>query len=264
MEKVFSKDGTLITFYRRGEGPPLVLIHGTGAINPIVGWTAALQTLEKHFTIYAVDRRGYGESGDSPSYSIEREFEDIATVADSIKEPVNLLGHSFGALCTLEAALLTQNIRKLVLYEPAFSLPGITLYPEGVIERLETMLKADDREGLLTIVYREIAMISPHDFEQLRTAPTWEERLARAFAVPRESRAEDSYHFEAQRFRNLDTPTLLLLGGDSPNFFKKITETINMALPNSRIAVMAGQEHIAMMTAPDLFTGELLQFLMAS
>ena len=32
------------------------------------------------FTVYTVDRRGRGESGDSEDYSIEREFEDVAAV----------------------------------------------------------------------------------------------------------------------------------------------------------------------------------------
>ena len=66
----------------------------------------------------AVDRRGRGGSGDSDDYAIEREFEDVAAVANAFKEPANLLGHSYGALCALEAALFTRNVRKLVLYEP--------------------------------------------------------------------------------------------------------------------------------------------------
>jgi pimeloyl-ACP methyl ester carboxylesterase len=65
--------------------------------------------LEQRFTVYAVDRRGRGQSGDSPVYSIEREYEDIAAVVESIREPVNLLGHSYGALCSLEAALRVTN-----------------------------------------------------------------------------------------------------------------------------------------------------------
>jgi pimeloyl-ACP methyl ester carboxylesterase len=116
MEKVTSPDGTRIAYYRSGAGAPLILVPGTGAANP-VAWTAVLPALEAHFSVYAVDRRGHGESGDSPTYAIEREFEDIAAVVDSIGGPVNLLGHSFGGLCALEAALLTPNLRKLVLYE---------------------------------------------------------------------------------------------------------------------------------------------------
>jgi pimeloyl-ACP methyl ester carboxylesterase len=49
----------------------------------------------------AVDRRGRGASGDSEAYAIEREYEDVAAVVDSIGESANLLGHSFGAACAL-------------------------------------------------------------------------------------------------------------------------------------------------------------------
>jgi pimeloyl-ACP methyl ester carboxylesterase len=74
-----------------------------------------LPAFEEHFSVYAIDRRGRGGSGDSQNYSIEREFEDVAAVVDSIGELVNLLGHSMGAVCSLEAALLTSNVRTLVL-----------------------------------------------------------------------------------------------------------------------------------------------------
>jgi pimeloyl-ACP methyl ester carboxylesterase len=211
--------------------------------------------------VYALDRRGHGESGDGPTYAIEREFEDIAAVVDSIGEPADLLGHSFGALCALEAALLTPNLRKLVLYEPGIPLPGVALYPEGVIDRLQALLDAGDREGVVTTLYREVVMIPPHEIEQLRSSPAWPARVATAHTLPREARAEEGYTFDARRFKDLYTPTLLLLGGDSPRFLKQATETIDAALPNSRIAVMPGQQHTAMYTAPDLLLQEVLTFL---
>ena len=91
--------------------------------------------------------------------------------------------------------------------------------------------------------------------------PTWAMRLASAHAVPRESRADGRYRFEAQRFRALSTPTLLLAGGDSPALLKAATQVVAAALPNSRVAVMPGQQHIAMNTAPELFVKEVLTFL---
>jgi len=59
----------------------------------------------------AVDRRGRGASGDSEAYAIEREYEDVAAVVDSIGESANLLGHSYGAACALGVALLTRYLR---------------------------------------------------------------------------------------------------------------------------------------------------------
>lgn len=120
-----------------------MLVTGTGAARPTV-WPV-FPALGQHFTVYAVDRRGHGNRGDSPTYAIEREFEDSAAVIDTIGEPADVLGHSFGGLCVLEAALLTPNIRKLILYE-GFPNPfsGSPFYPEGLLDRLEDLLDAGD------------------------------------------------------------------------------------------------------------------------
>jgi pimeloyl-ACP methyl ester carboxylesterase len=263
MEKVTSQDGTSIAYYRSGTGMPLVLVPGTGGSNPAVGWTAVVPALEKHFSIYSVDRRSRGESGDGSTYAIEREIEDIAAVVDSIGEPVNLLGHSFGGICALEAGLLTRNIRKLVLYEPSISVPGVPVdYAEGLTDRLQALLDVGDREGVLTTFYNQVTGMSPHEIEQLSSSPAWSARLAITHTLLREMQAEERYNFDAQRFRDLHTPTLLLLGGDSSKYFKEAIEVLRAALPNSRIAIMPGQQHIAMYTAPDLFVSELVQFLL--
>jgi pimeloyl-ACP methyl ester carboxylesterase len=258
--KVISRDGTPITYYRSGAGSPLVIVPGTGAANPIA-WPA-VRLLEQYFSLYAVDRRGHGKSGDNSAYAIEREFEDIAAVIESIGEPANVLGHSFGGLLAFEAALLTRNIHKLVLYEPVLgTLEGALPYPEGFIDRLEALLNAGDREGVLTMHYCELVGMSSDEIEQFKASPAWPERLATAHTLPREMRAEECYTFDAQRFKGLHVPTLLLQGGDSPDFLKGSTEAVDAALPKSRIVVIPGQQHIAMYTAPELFVSEVMQFL---
>jgi pimeloyl-ACP methyl ester carboxylesterase len=59
-----------------------------------------------------MDRRGRGGSEDNADYDILREAEDVAGVVEEIfqqvGEPVLVLGHSYGAVCSLEAALLRQ------------------------------------------------------------------------------------------------------------------------------------------------------------
>jgi pimeloyl-ACP methyl ester carboxylesterase len=74
MDKVRSKDGTLIAFQKSGTGAPLVLVHGTSADH--TRWAPVLPPLASRFTVYAMDRRGRGGSGDTDPYAIEREFED--------------------------------------------------------------------------------------------------------------------------------------------------------------------------------------------
>jgi pimeloyl-ACP methyl ester carboxylesterase len=258
METIISTDGTKIAYQRSGTGPPLVLVHGTTADH--TRWSPVLSAFEQHFTVYAVDRRGRGDSGDTEPYAIEREFEDLVALVNSIEEPVFLLGHSYGALCSLEAALRTTHLRKLALYEPPIP-TGIEIYPSEVVTRIQALLEAGDREGAVTTFLQDIARVPPHEMEILRSASSWPARVAAAHTILREMRGSNEYVFEPARFTGLATPALLLLGGDSPAFFKAAIEAVHAALPKSRVVVMPGQQHTAMNSAPELFIRALLQFL---
>jgi pimeloyl-ACP methyl ester carboxylesterase len=258
VEQVVSKDGASIAVWRSGAGPPLVLVHGTTADHS--RWAPVLPAFEERFTVLAMDRRGRGESGDSDDYTFEREFEDVAAVVDWAGEPVYLLGHSHGAVCVLEGALLTERVAKLILYEPPL---GFVAAPEHVIEELEALLEAGRRDELLTVFFREVASVPPQEIERMRSMPAWDARLAAADTVSREERVNREYTFEPDRFRELHVPTLLLEGGDSPEPFKKADRVLAAALPDCRVAILPGQRHVAMDTAPDLFTKEVLNFLEA-
>jgi pimeloyl-ACP methyl ester carboxylesterase len=260
-ETITSKDGTQIAYRRSGEGPPLILVHGAAADHG--RWSPILPALEERFTVYAIDRRGRGGSGDADGYTMEREAEDIASVVDSIGDSVNLLGHSYGALLALEAALLTRNVCKLVLYDPGIEVAGQEIYPHEVIDRLEALLDKDDRAGIVVTTMREVAGLSSEVVEYMRSQPVWQARVAAAHTIPRELRAVKAYRFDPGRFGDLRVPTLLLSGGDSPSALRMATEVAGEALPDSRIVVMPGQGHSAMDTGTDLFTAEVLRFIAA-
>ena len=261
VETITSKDGTPIAYRHSGEGPPLVLVHGAAADHG--RWSPVLPALEECFTVYTIDRRGRGGSGDADGYTMEREAEDIASVVDSIGEPVNLLGHSYGALASLEAALLARNVRKLVLYDLGIEVAGQEIYPHEVIDRLEALLDKDDRDGIVVTTMREVAGLPPEVVEHMRSQPVWQARVAAAHTIPRELRAVKAYRFDPGRFGDLRVPTLLLSGGDSPSALRKAAEVAGEALLDSRIVVMPGQGHSAMDTGTDLFTTEVLRFIAA-
>jgi pimeloyl-ACP methyl ester carboxylesterase len=169
IETIRSKDGTSLAYRRSGTGPPLILVHGTAG--SYIRWAPILPALESHFSVYALNRRGRGESGDAENYAIEREFEDVGALVEAIEAPVYLLGHSYGAICALEAALLTPNIRKLVLYEPPILGPGVTIYREGLIDYLEKLLVAGNREELLLTFIREVVRMPASEQAQFRASP---------------------------------------------------------------------------------------------
>jgi alpha-beta hydrolase superfamily lysophospholipase len=83
-----------------------VLVHGSLAdhttFDPLVA------ELRDAMTTFAMDRRGFGASGDAAGYAIWREFEDVAAVVDAVAgrtgRPVALWGHSYGAGCAIGGA----------------------------------------------------------------------------------------------------------------------------------------------------------------
>jgi pimeloyl-ACP methyl ester carboxylesterase len=253
-----SEPKVVIGMSRSGQGTPLVLVHGTAGDH--TRWGPLLPALDPRFTVYAIDRRGRGTSGDGVEYSIAGEAEDIAGVIDSIGGPVDVLAHSYGALCTLEASLHAKNLRKLVLYEPPVP-AGVELVPPGSIERLQAMLDAGQREELVSTFFLELAKMPESELTMLKSLPNWPARVAAAHTLLRELRAGEAYRFEPSRFASVRVPTLLLLGGESPPFLKAATEIVHAALSTSRVAVMPGQQHIAMNTAPELFLREVTTFL---
>ena len=74
------------------------------------------------------------------------------------------LGHSYGALCSLEAALLVTNINKLILYEPAIS-EGAPIYPPDARDRIPALINSGDREGVSLAFYREIVGVPEHEID---------------------------------------------------------------------------------------------------
>jgi len=243
---------------RSGAGQPLLLIHGGTADHR--RWSSITPKFDQHFTVYAMDRRGRGGSGDSPDYEMMREAEDVAAVVEAIGGPVSVLGHSYGGLCSLEAALLTDKINKLILYEPPVPL-GLPMYTADFPDRMQALIESGELEAALEMFIREEVKMPEHELAVYRQLPMWKERIKIIPTVLRELVIDRTYKFDAARFASLQVPTLLLLGGDSPLLFRQATETLDAALPDSQVVILPGQQHIAMDTNPELFVGEVLQFL---
>jgi pimeloyl-ACP methyl ester carboxylesterase len=257
---VSSDDGTRIEFWHSGTGPPLLLVHGTTADHTTT-WRYVLPELEKLFTVYAMDRRGRGGSGDAPEYHLRREAEDVASVIHSIGEPVNIIGHSYGALCVIEASLLTENIHRMILYE-GVPLNGAELYQPDILDRLDHLLQSGDHEGMLITLFRDIVKMPKYEIEMMRTQKAWAVRLANVSTLPRELREETNYRFDPVRFKNMQFPTLLLAGGDSPSREIKHAKGVAGALPRGSVVVMPGQQHAAMYANPEEFVAIAVQFLL--
>jgi pimeloyl-ACP methyl ester carboxylesterase len=257
MKHITSKDGTTIACWHSGHGEPLLLIHGTAG--DAMSWAPLIPFLESHFSVWALDRRGRGHSGDNSDYALHNEAEDIVAVIQAIGGKVHLFGHSFGALCALEAALLTDNIAKLILYEPPLSLAG-SGWSADINQHMQTLLQANRQEEVLLLFYGDVLNTCNEDLLALQSSSSWAAQVASAPSVHRELQAVDCYQFIADRFQALHPPTLLLLGSDSPPRRYRIADTLHNTLPNSQLVLLHGQQHSAVRIAPELLASKIIGF----
>jgi pimeloyl-ACP methyl ester carboxylesterase len=259
METTLSTDHTAITYQKTGTGTPLVMVHGTNG--SYAHWNLALPQLNQHFTVYAMERRGRGQSGDAPNYTIEREFEDVATLANSIGDPVDIFGHSFGAACVLGAAQQIPNLRRMILYEPPMLREQQSPQRAVMLDSMEQMLVDGECEKVVITLLRDMLNIPQAMIDRIRSAPNWASQVDAAHTIPRELRQSHCYAPDLADLEQITVPTMFLLGSGSPSFFKETTETLHAHLPNSQIVVLPGQQHSAMLTAPELVANEIIHFL---
>jgi pimeloyl-ACP methyl ester carboxylesterase len=256
---VRSHDGTPLAVWVEGDGPALVMVHGSIADHTT--FDPFVEVLRQHLTTYAMDRRGFGASGDRAAYAIERDFEDVAAVVDAVAARtggrVAMWGHSYGANCAMGGAALTTNVHHLILYEPSL---GLT-YPLGSIDGIEASLAAGDRDGAITSVLRDILEMTDQEIEAMRASPLWPVRLAAAHTVPRECRVEDGWAYRAGQFDGVIAPTLLLTGSESVPVVRKATDDAAAAIPHAEIRVLDGHGHFAYKTDPTTVDGIVRQFI---
>jgi pimeloyl-ACP methyl ester carboxylesterase len=257
-ETVRAPDGTPIAFSRSGSGPPLVLLHGSSGDHTSFRFVAPL--LEDRFTVVVVDRRGRGASGDSPgAYRIDQEFADVAAIVDAIGGPVDVFGHSYGGTVALGAALLSSNLRRLVVYEAD---PGIPSLDDPIGARLEALDAAGDREGIVELVMTEFMGFRADELAAYRVSLVWPARVASAHTVLREIRAEGAWRPDPAAFAARALPALLLAGSESGGAERLGTQAVHDLLPGSTVVVLEGHGHGATLTAPEVVAAEVARFLM--
>ena len=253
-----SADGTPIAFWRQGQGPPLLLVHG-GACDHLA-WYFVVPSLAQAFTVYTYDRRGHGESGNVLPYAVEREVEDVEAMLVAIGEPAHLLGHSAGGILALEAAERVDNLLSLILYEPAYVVPGARERPNPeVLGQMNALLSTGNRAEVVRIAIRETLGLSEAEISAMEQGPGWEQLCSVADAIPYDWKLWDR-ELDLRRLSAVRAQVLVLMGSQSPQWLKIAAETLASALPGAALRVLEGQAHSAMISSPALFAHAVEEF----
>ena len=247
-----------------GKGPALVIVHGSLYTGD--SWLPVASLLSDRFTCCLIDRRGRGRSGDAPAYAIEREYEDVEGALGIFVEGVSVFGHSFGAVCALGAALRAP-VARLILYEPPLSVGGSVA--GGDLRAYQNAIAAGDPDAALEIGYTRFAGIPEAQVRRMRTSPRssteWAQAKTLAWTWTREAAEIDKLGPSLDRYRAIQTPTLLLLGEKSaPRPLRDTTEALRHALPHARLSELQDQGHLAHLRKPELVADRIREFLTAA
>jgi pimeloyl-ACP methyl ester carboxylesterase len=204
--------------------------------------------LAPYFTVYAYDRRGRGDSGNTSPYAVEREIEDLEALVQEAGGSAFVYGASSGAALALDAANRLPGIRKLVLYEAPFivdnSRPPL---PHDFLTRLYDMVAADRRSEAVR-AFLKLVGLPAILIAILRMMPPWPKLKAVAHTLPYDilivQDNQQGNPLPAGRWRSVTAPTLVLDGGNSPAWMRHGMRALASVLSNAKALTLKGQTHM--------------------
>lgn len=248
LQRVDSADGTPIAFRASGSGPPAVFVHGTATTG--ADWVFVSRLLRDRFTAVTVDRRGRGASGDGSDYAMEREAEDVLAVLDAVDGEL-LVGHSYGAMCSILAAERTDRLRRLVLYEPPIAVAA------DAGDRVEALL-ADGGPDAAIEGFLRGAGAPEAQLDRIRASAAWPMLSATAPTLPRELRAAAAWTHPRGP---IDVPTLFLVGAETDTrAYLDGLDDLLAAFTDLRRDSIAGPQHLAHVFEAETFAELVVGF----
>lgn len=255
--QVTSSDGTTIGYHELGSGPALVMIHGS--LSDGQPYLGLAELLAEHFTCYVVDGRGRGLSGGfGDNFTVDTVVADIQAVLAAAGPGAILFGHSYGASMVLQAALRSDDLAGLVLYEPPLPLrapvAGTNLPP------FVAAIDAGDADAALDGAWTTIIGGSVEEREFIKTTPLW--GMLTGFAptwIP-ELTVLDALPDTVQPYAALDLSVLLIMGSQSPEHLRYSTNAVSEVVPQPSLVDIEGVNHFAHLTNPAALAGPILSW----
>jgi pimeloyl-ACP methyl ester carboxylesterase len=256
MGAVTSKDGTTIRYRRLGQGPGVVLLHGS--MESSQSHMQLAQALADAFTVYLPDRRGHNLPGPfRKDYRMQKEVDDVDALLTQTGTH-NVFGVSSGGIICLQSALTLPAVHKVALYEPALIVNGsisMAFLPRYNREITQGKMAA----ALVTAM--QGAQLGPAIFnviprpllEFLTTrAMQSENKTARPGDVTMRILAPTlHYDFELvaemaetlETFKAVRAEVLLLGGSKSPVWLKAALDALMTVLPHVKRVEFPGLDH---------------------
>nr|WP_238992498.1 alpha/beta hydrolase [Jiangella ureilytica] len=244
-----SKDGTSIAYSRVGSGPPTILVDGALCWRQQGPNAGLAEKLADHFTVYTYDRRGRGESGDTPPFNTMREIEDLEALINEVGGSAFVYGISSGATLALDAAASGLAIAKLAIFEPPHFVDDTRPpLPEGYQTRLEDLVKADERGKAVKLFMTEGINLPSLMVGMMRLMPAWRKLKSIAHTLPYDVsfvvEAQQGKPLSSSRWSAVTVPTLAVVGGKSPKWMHNGVRATASVLPNAKYFVLEGEMHI--------------------
>lgn len=246
MQKVISKDGTVIAYERIGKGPAIILVDGALQYRAFDQGTVQLANLLKdHFTVIYYDRRGRGDSTDTQPYAVEREIEDIKALINILGGYTFVFGISSGAALALDAAVkLGNKVKKLAMYEAPYNSDGDARKAWMEYRRQLTELLNAGNTGDALALFMMLTGMPADQVPEMRKHPMWPmlEAVAHTLAYDAAILGEDA-SVPAEKAAGISVPALIIAGEGSYPFMHITAKELASAAPNAQYTTLKGQTH---------------------
>lgn len=248
-----------------GTGEPLVLIGG--GLTGWLSWDEHTARLNEHRNVIRLQLLSVQWASQDvlfpADYSVSTESRAIAAALDELglREPIDLVGWSYGALAGLDFALdHPERIRTLTLIEPpAFwvlrELGPLSAEVQATVAFLET-LRGDISEAQLEAFLETAGMRPPGgSVRDLPQWPTWSRHRQALLNNQAILRQQD----DLARLDGFSRPVLVVKGDGSPAFHHDIADAIAEHLPRAQVAQFPAG-HAPHIVSIDRFLEELSAF----
>lgn len=257
---VTSADGTTLAVDTVGTGAPVILIGG--AFNDRSTVAALAAELAPKFSAVTYDRRRRGGSDDrSEYYTIQSEFDDLAAVIAHVGGRASVFGHSSGAVLAMAGTLYGLPIDKLAMYEPPYIADGNRPAPPAdLLDRLEALVRAGDREGAVELFLLESVGAPPEMVAGMRASDAWGFLLTQADSLPYDVLVTGpDLRMPVELMAALTTPTLAVYGDQTWPWLAAATKAVAEAVPGAELVEIKGEDH-GILAHPEALEPALAEF----